>query len=295
MSRAAAQDRAARLLESVHIPDPTRRLSAYPHQLSGGMRQRVMIAMALSCNPRLLIADEPTTALDVTVQAQIVELLRELRDTTDLAVLFVTHDLALISEFSDEIAVMYAGQMVERAATADMFARPLHPYTAALLAAQPGVRETLDQPSLIAGQVPQAGQFPSGCRFNPRCDYAEDACRSGELELIVVGGDRQCRCRRSEELTLPGVRTAPIRVELGAAPGEVDVSTSLARRSRAGDRGRRPGRRAGRRVLRFHGPPPRRRQGNGACGRPRGSRRSLEARHLALSGRVVRASPPWLG
>ena len=178
VSRAAARDRAARLLESVHIPDPARRLSAYPHQLSGGMRQRVMIAMALSCHPRLLIADEPTTALDVTVQAQIVELLLELRESTDLAVLFVTHDLALISEFSDEIAVMYAGQMVERAATADMFAHPLHPYTAALLAAQPGVRETLDRPSLIAGQVPQAGQFPSGCRFNPRCDYAEEACRS---------------------------------------------------------------------------------------------------------------------
>jgi peptide/nickel transport system permease protein len=218
VSRAAAQDRAARLLESVHIPDPVRRLSAYPHQLSGGMRQRVMIAMALSCNPRLLIADEPTTALDVTVQAQIVELLYELRESADLAVLFVTHDLALISEFSDEIAVMYAGQMVERAATAEMFARPLHPYTAALLAAQPGIRESLDRPSLIAGQVPQAGQFPSGCRFNPRCDYAEDACRTEAVDLIVVGGDRQCRCRRSQELTLLGVQTAPIRVELGASP-----------------------------------------------------------------------------
>ncbi len=218
VSRAAAQDRAARLLESVHIPDPIRRLSAYPHQLSGGMRQRVMIAMALSCHPRLLIADEPTTALDVTVQAQIVELLRELRESADLAVLFVTHDLALISEFSDEIAVMYAGQMVERAATADIFAHPLHPYTAALLAAQPGIRETVDRPSLIAGQVPQAGQFPPGCRFNPRCDYAEEACRSEAVELTVVGEDRQSRCRRSEELTLLGVRTTPIRVELGTSP-----------------------------------------------------------------------------
>ncbi len=218
VTRAAARDRAARLLESVHIPDPVRRLSSYPHQLSGGMRQRVMIAMALSCNPRLLIADEPTTALDVTVQAQIVELLYELRESADLAVLFVTHDLALISEFSDEIAVMYAGQMVERAATAEMFAHPLHPYTAALLAAQPGIRETLDRPSLIAGQVPQAGQFPSGCRFNPRCDYAEEACRGEPVELTVVGEYRQSRCRRSEELTLPGVRTSLVRVELGASP-----------------------------------------------------------------------------
>ncbi len=227
VSRAAARDRAARLLESVHIPDPVQRLSSYPHQLSGGMRQRVMIAMALSCHPRLLIADEPTTALDVTVQAQIVELLRELRESTDLAVLFVTHDLALISEFSDEIAVMYAGQMVERAATVDMFAHPLHPYTAALLAAQPGIRETLDRPSLIAGQVPQAGQFPSGCRFNPRCDYAEGACRSEAVELTVVGGDRQCRCRRSEELTLLGVRTSrdPGRARRIARGGIVSTST----------------------------------------------------------------------
>jgi ABC-type microcin C transport system duplicated ATPase subunit YejF len=125
VSRTAARDRASRLLESVHIPDPIERLSAYPHQLSGGMRQRVMIAMALSCYPRLLIADEPTTALDVTVQAQIVELLNELRETEGLAVLFVTHDLALISELSDEVAVMYAGQVVEHAATADLFTRPL--------------------------------------------------------------------------------------------------------------------------------------------------------------------------
>ena len=198
MSRGAARDRAARLLESVHIPDPVQRLSSYPHQLSGGMRQRVMIAMALSCHPRLLIADEPTTALDVTVQAQIVELLRELRESTDLAVLFVTHDLALISEFSDEIAVMYAGQMVERAATVDMFAHPLHPYTAALLAAQPGIRETLDRPSLIAGQVPQAGQFPSGCRFNPRCDYAEESLSNRSSR--AHGG------RRGSPVPVPTVR-----------------------------------------------------------------------------------------
>ncbi|HEV3347114.1 MAG TPA: dipeptide/oligopeptide/nickel ABC transporter permease/ATP-binding protein, partial [Methylomirabilota bacterium] len=137
MSRSAARSRAVELLESVHIPDPARRLSAYPHQLSGGMRQRVMIAMALSCSPRLLIADEPTTALDVTIQAQIVELLKELREEMDLAVLFVTHDLALISELSDEIAVMYAGEVVEQAPTTELFARPRHPYTAALLAASP--------------------------------------------------------------------------------------------------------------------------------------------------------------
>ena len=205
VSRTAARDRASTLLESVHIPDPIERLSAYPHQLSGGMRQRVMIAMALSCYPRLLIADEPTTALDVTVQAQIVELLNELRETEGLAVLFVTHDLALISELSDEVAVMYAGQVVEHAATADLFTRPRHPYTAALLAATPGIRGPADGKALMAGQVPQAGQFPSGCRFHPRCAYAEENCRSEPIALVGAGPDRHSRCRRLDELTLPGV------------------------------------------------------------------------------------------
>jgi peptide/nickel transport system permease protein len=205
VSRAAARDRAAMLLENVHSPDPAQRLSAYPHQLSGGMRQRVMIAMALSCHPRLLIADEPTTALDVTVQAQIVELLNELRETERLAVLFVTHDLALISELSDEVAVMYAGQVVEHAVTVDLFARPRHPYTAALLAATPGIRGPADRQALMAGQVPQAGQFPTGCRFHPRCAYAEESCRREPIALVEAGLDRQSRCRRLDELTLPGV------------------------------------------------------------------------------------------
>jgi peptide/nickel transport system permease protein len=204
LTRRAASDRAARLLESVHISDPVRRLSAYPHQLSGGMRQRVMIAMALSCHPRLLIADEPTTALDVTVQAQIVELLRELSDAEGLAVLFVTHDLALVSELSDEIAVMYAGQVVEQAKTTELFARPKHPYTAALIGATPGVRASTDGPSLAAGGVPQAGQFPVGCRFHPRCDFAQDLCRIGEVAMEIVREEHLCRCRRHSELTLPG-------------------------------------------------------------------------------------------
>ena len=212
LSRSAARARAVELLKSVHIPDPARRLSAYPHQLSGGMRQRVMIAMALSCHPRLLIADEPTTALDVTIQAQIVELLHELCESQDLAVLFVTHDLALISELSDEIAVMYAGEVVEQAPTADLFARPRHPYTAALLAASPGARLAGERSALLAGSVPQAGRFPTGCRFHPRCAFAEDGCRSGPVALEVVGpdgdGDRSCRCRRSAELVLPGVGAA---------------------------------------------------------------------------------------
>jgi peptide/nickel transport system permease protein len=217
VSRAAARDRSTRLLENVHIPDAAQRLSAYPHQLSGGMRQRVMIAMALTCHPRLLIADEPTTALDVTVQAQIVELLRELRETEDLAVLFVTHDLALISELSDEIIVMYAGQVVEQSPTAELFSRPLHPYTAALLAASPGIRTETEGPTLIAGQVPQAGQFPSGCRFHPRCAYAEEACATPPIDLVVASPDRQSRCRRVDELTLTGVGSE-VAIRLGADP-----------------------------------------------------------------------------
>jgi oligopeptide/dipeptide ABC transporter ATP-binding protein len=207
MSRSAARARAIELLRMVHIPDPANRLSAYPHQLSGGMRQRVMIAMALSCRPRLLIADEPTTALDVTIQAQIVELLRELCESQELAVLFVTHDLALISELSDEIAVMYAGEIVEQAPTADLFAQPRHPYTAALLAASPGARTSGHdrRPALLAGHVPQAGQFPVGCRFHPRCPFAKDECRRDPVSLEVVSDGRQCRCRRASELALPGV------------------------------------------------------------------------------------------
>ena len=221
LSRRAARARAVELLQSVHIPDPARRLSAYPHQLSGGMRQRVMIAMALSCSPRLLIADEPTTALDVTIQAQIVELLRELCESQDLSVLFVTHDLALISELSDEIAVMYAGEVVEQAPTADLFARPRHPYTAALLAASPGARPAGGRSALLAGGVPQAGQFPAGCRFHPRCTFAEDDCRREPVALEVVGRDRQCRCLRTEELVLRGVgaaTTEPAGVDGVGAP-----------------------------------------------------------------------------
>jgi peptide/nickel transport system permease protein len=204
LSRSAARARSVELLKSVHIPDPERRLSAYPHQLSGGMRQRVMIAMALSCSPRLLIADEPTTALDVTIQAQIVELLQDLREEMDLAVLFVTHDLALISELSDEVAVMYAGEVVEQAPTTELFARPRHPYTAALLAASPGAGSSNGRPALLTGHVPQAGRFPTGCRFHPRCDFAEEACQSEPLPLRAVSDGHLCRCRRADELALPG-------------------------------------------------------------------------------------------
>jgi peptide/nickel transport system permease protein len=204
VSRHAARERAVALLEQVHIPDPSNRMSAYPHQLSGGMRQRVMLAIALACHPRLLLADEPTTALDVTVQAQIVELLQELRDAEDLAVLFVTHDLALLSEFADAIVVMYAGQLVERANRHDLFSQPRHPYTAALLGSMPGAKREAAAAGLIGGQVPQAGHYPGGCRFHPRCAFAEDRCVSANVEVSPLGEGRETRCVRHDELILPG-------------------------------------------------------------------------------------------
>jgi oligopeptide/dipeptide ABC transporter ATP-binding protein len=197
-----ATQRAAELLARVHIPDPAHCLRAYPHQLSGGMRQRVMIAMALSCNPRLLIADEPTTALDVTIQAQIVDLLRELSDSQGLAVLFVTHDLELVSELCDDITVMYAGQVVEQGETTETFRTPHHPYTAALLASSTAAPRA----SVLPGDVPTPGHLPSGCRFHPRCAHALEECAAGDLTLDSVDGTTQSsRCRRHRELALTGV------------------------------------------------------------------------------------------
>jgi peptide/nickel transport system permease protein len=204
VSKADAHQRAEELLAKVHIPDPGHCLRSYPHQLSGGMRQRVMIAMALSCHPRLLVADEPTTALDVTIQAQIVELLRELRDSENLAVLFVTHDLELVSELCDEITVMYAGQVVEQGATADVFRAPHHPYTAALLASSPGAPEAT-RASALPGHVPTPGQFPAGCRFHPRCVHATSECTTDRVKLELVDGARRTRCVRHAEVVLRGV------------------------------------------------------------------------------------------
>jgi oligopeptide/dipeptide ABC transporter ATP-binding protein len=177
VSKAAAAERALEMLRLVGVPDPRRRSSDYPHQLSGGMRQRVMIAMALSCEPKLIIADEPTTALDVTIQAQVLELLRELRDTLDMAVLLITHDLGVVAEMADDVAVMYAGRIVERGNVQDTFARPQHPYTQALLRSIPvlGMRQN-QRLTVIPGMVPSPASWPSGCRFEARCDQAFDRC-----------------------------------------------------------------------------------------------------------------------
>ena len=187
LSRADARTRTIDLLRLVGIPDPETRVDDYPHQLSGGMRQRVMIAMALICHPQVLIADEPTTALDVTIQAQILDLLGRLRRELNMAVLLITHDLGVVAGSADRVVVMYAGQVVETAATRTLFATPQHPYTEGLLASIPRLDEERERLRSIPGSVPPATAWPAGCRFHPRCPYAWDKCRTEEPPLLETG------------------------------------------------------------------------------------------------------------
>ncbi|MGB8273634.1 MAG: ABC transporter ATP-binding protein, partial [Alphaproteobacteria bacterium] len=184
-ARAAAVDMLAR----VRINDPARRARDYPHQLSGGMRQRVMIAMALACRPDLLIADEPTTALDVTTQAEILDLILSLSDEMGMAILFISHNLAVVSDIADEVAIMYAGRIVEHAPAARLFARPAHPYTAGLIATLPRIGSGLARLPVIGGMVPDPRRLPPGCRFSDRCALADDACRAREPVLDVLRAD----------------------------------------------------------------------------------------------------------
>lgn len=189
-----AMDRAVEMLTLVGVPAPARRAAEFPHKLSGGMRQRVMIAMALACNPRLLIADEPTTALDVTIQAQILDLLRQLRDEFDMAILMITHDLGVVAEMADDVAVMYAGQIVEYGSVQDTFARPKHPYTKALLESIPTLTTPKHLPlKVIPGSVPSPKQWAPGCRFMPRCEHAVDKSRT-ELPSLKAVGDQKVAC-----------------------------------------------------------------------------------------------------
>jgi peptide/nickel transport system ATP-binding protein len=203
MPRRTARERALQLLEEVGIPDPGARLKAYPHQLSGGMRQRVMIAIALSAEPDILVADEPTTALDVTVQAQILEVLDRLQQSRGMAVLLITHDLGIVAGRADRVAVMYAGQIVEEAPTSELFANPSHPYTQGLFASVPRISGPLHRLSPIGGTVPAPTAWPTGCRFRPRCPKAFD---KSELEppLLSVGPDHRMRCWLAEEPSLSG-------------------------------------------------------------------------------------------
>jgi oligopeptide/dipeptide ABC transporter ATP-binding protein len=189
VSKPEAEKQAVDMLRKVRIPSPEARAKEYPHQLSGGMRQRVMIAMALACNPKLLIADEPTTALDVTIQAQILELMRALREELGTAIILITHDLGVIAELADDVIVMYAGKVVERCAVPRLFAEPQHPYTIGLLGSIPRLDLEQGRLSAIEGFVPDAAAMPEGCRFHPRCPFSVERCRkeSPELREILPG------------------------------------------------------------------------------------------------------------
>ncbi|MFC0407061.1 ABC transporter ATP-binding protein [Roseomonas elaeocarpi] len=196
LSAAEARARALAALRQVQVPAAERRLDSFPHELSGGLRQRVMIAMALACEPRLLIADEPTTALDVTIQAQILRLLLELRDRTGTAILFITHNLGVVAEIADEVAVMYAGRVVEQAPAATLFSDAQHPYTLALLAAMPSLSGTVDRLEPIPGRMPAPGTAPPGCRFAPRCPFAAEVCRE-QPPLREMGPNHRAACWRA--------------------------------------------------------------------------------------------------
>ena len=200
ISKQAARARAIDLLRQVEIPRPDRIVDEYPFRLSGGMRQRAMIAMALACNPTLLIADEPTTALDVTVQAQILRLLLDLRDTTGLAIILITHDLGIVAQTCDTVAVMYAGRVIERARKRVLLENPLHPYTKGLTDSQPGGMTPHEPLPSIPGQPPALSNLPPGCRFHPRCRLAGAPCREGSPPLVQVADNHVSACIKWREL-----------------------------------------------------------------------------------------------
>jgi peptide/nickel transport system ATP-binding protein len=197
LSEKQARDRSIALLRRAGIPSPAERIDDYPHKLSGGMRQRAMIAIALACDPELLIADEPTTALDVTIQAQILDLMRELKRTSDAAIVLITHDLGVVAEVCDEVAVMYAGQMVERATADALFEAPEHPYTVGLLASIPRLDQRADRLAAIDGVLPDMTSPPVGCRFAARCPFVIEQCTTAPPPVVELGGGRWTRCLRA--------------------------------------------------------------------------------------------------
>jgi oligopeptide/dipeptide ABC transporter ATP-binding protein len=194
LSKKAAMDQTIDILRRVGIPLPERRAHEYPHQMSGGMRQRVMIAMALACKPKLLIADEPTTALDVTIQAQILELMKELKEQYGMSILFITHDLGVVAEMAQRVVVMYGGQVVEEADVKTLYRRPYHPYTEGLLRSIPRLDQPAGRLHIIEGIVPNPLHWPTGCRFAPRCPYAEERCNVAPPQLTDAGDGVQARC-----------------------------------------------------------------------------------------------------
>jgi oligopeptide/dipeptide ABC transporter ATP-binding protein len=200
VGKAEARKRAIEMLEHVGIPSPDQRVDEYPHQLSGGMRQRVMIAMSLSCNPAVLIADEPTTALDVTIQAQILDLLNKLQKEMGMAIILITHDLGVVAQTADHVAVMYAGRIVEEAPVGELFRNPRHPYTIGLLESIPRLNERKERLSVIPGTVPPPTAFPPGCAFHPRCPFIGDRCRDEIPDLETTGPEHEVRCHRWREV-----------------------------------------------------------------------------------------------
>ncbi|MCK5391729.1 MAG: ABC transporter ATP-binding protein [Deltaproteobacteria bacterium] len=200
ISRKEEKSRVIELLKLVGIPAPESRMNNYPHEMSGGMSQRVMIAMALACNPEVLIADEPTTALDVTIQAGILNLIDDLRVRLGMAVLLITHDLGIIAEVADEVYVMYAGKIVEQGFTADIFKEPHHPYTVGLLNSIPDLHENKEMLNAIPGVVPSPDNFPKGCRFQDRCPLVIDKCRTDEPPLDEIGNGHKAACWRSDQV-----------------------------------------------------------------------------------------------
>lgn len=198
-SKAEEKKRVVELLKLVGIPSPESRYNNYPHEMSGGMCQRVMIAMALACNPELLIADEPTTALDVTIQAGILALINELRDRIGMAVMLITHDLGVVSQVADEIYVIYAGKVVESGTIDEVFSNPCHPYTIGLINSIPSLEEKKEKLYSIAGLIPSPNEFPKGCRFNNRCEYSFDKCFESEPELASLDGTHKSACFKYDE------------------------------------------------------------------------------------------------
>ncbi len=197
VSRSEARRRAIDMLRRVRIPSPEARIDSFPHEMSGGMRQRVMIGIALACEPKLLIADEPTTALDVTIQAQILELMKDIQRQSDTAILLITHDLGVVAEMADDVAVMYAGQIVESAPVKTLFDDPQHPYTIGLLGSIPRIEQTRERLATIEGSVPNPAQFPPGCRFAPRCPFATDQCRAEAPPMREMGPGHFAACWRA--------------------------------------------------------------------------------------------------
>ena len=227
---AAVQARCIELLDQVGIPDAARRLHEYPFQLSGGMKQRVMIAMALAGQPKLLVADEPTTALDVTIQAQIIELLSRLQEQLGMAILLITHNLGIVGDIADDVAVMYAGQIVETAPAGELLKRPLHPYTQALMNSVPSLDSEVQRLTAIPGAVPRLGAFPAGCRFHPRCARAQAECSQKQPVLVEVEPRRWVRC--------PFWNATGLNINPGTARQQ-DPSQVLGQALRSGGRGER--------------------------------------------------------